>query len=130
MTLRRKLLRRKASLRPKVVNPRKTRSRDEFARVYGSKERVAWVKSLPCAACQRSNCQNAHTENGGMGRKADYDTIVPLCPDCHAALHRMGTETFSRLWSLDLSAYAAQVERAWRSRSTWSDRPHYTEEGE
>jgi len=66
------------------IKPKK-RGANEFQRVYGSKERVEWVQSLPCLACGKGPSENAHTENGGMGRKAGYATIVPLCPEHHAA---------------------------------------------
>lgn len=62
------------------------RRKKEWARAYHSKERVEFVKSLPCwkcGACGQS--QNAHTVTGGKSRKADYDTIVPLCARCHTA---------------------------------------------
>lgn len=71
----------------------KARSAGEFARVYGSRARVAWIKGLACIACDaispafglvtRGKCENAHTVTGGMGRKSDHTTIVPLCPVHH-----------------------------------------------
>lgn len=64
-------------------------SRD-FARVYGSKARVRWVKEQLCCVCGRSPCENAHTVTGGTGRKGDYTTIVPLCPSCHRTQHAKG----------------------------------------
>lgn len=94
MTLRRKTpLRRGARgaglkpLKPTRSSPikRKKRSPREFARVYGSEERVLWVQSLPCCRCGRRPSENAHTENGGRGRKADSPTVAPLCRPCHRA---------------------------------------------
>lgn len=80
--------------RGKKLNPvnRKRRS-SEFARTYGSKARVQWVASLPCWACNYHGPtprQNAHTQTGGAGRKADYDTIISLCPPCHMKSHDKG----------------------------------------
>lgn len=80
------------------VRPRrKARTPSEFARIYGSKKRVEFVKGLPCAArflggppCSRGPSQNAHTETGGMGRKADARTILPFCAthhDCYDQHH-------------------------------------------
>lgn len=94
----------------------KARTAGEFARVYGSRARVAWVKALPCVACGRGPCDNAHTETGGMGRKADAHTIVPLCAGpngCHANLHRFGIQAFERKWDLFLSIAADVTEQAW-----------------
>ena len=72
---------------------RKKRSASEFARIYGSRERVEWVKTLPCAvaSCGLScgpcdgEIHNAHTVSGGKGRKADAATVAPLCAKHHAA---------------------------------------------
>lgn len=66
--------------------PIKKRRRESgaFRRIYGSKARVQWIKSLPCACgCGETPCENAHTVTGGMGRKADAHTIAPLRPACH-----------------------------------------------
>lgn len=63
----------------------KPRKASEFARVYGSKKRVAWIKSLRCLAWPwgcAGEIVNAHTVSGGTGRKADCTTIVPFC-DAH-----------------------------------------------
>jgi hypothetical protein len=78
---------------------RKSRSASEFQRIYGSKKRVEWIKAHGCLACARTPCENAHTENGGMGRKAGYETIVPLCSFCHHALHTMGQQSFEEAFS-------------------------------
>lgn len=79
----------------------------EFARCYHSRKRVLFVKGLPCIICGHGPCDNAHIENGGAGRKADYAKIVPLC--CmpmdhpyspgyprghHGELHRIGVKSF------------------------------------
>ena len=82
--------------------PRKTRIKasnakrrmSEFARCYHSRERVRFVKGLPCFYCNalspflgdatRGRCDNAHVETDGAGRKASYDKIVPLCRSHHA----------------------------------------------
>ena len=100
-------------------NPKRQRS--EFARAYGSKERVEWIQGLPCVACLQSPCDNAHIESGGKGRKADADKIVPLCSDrvgdegCHTELHRVGRYTFERIYRIDLKQEASEVESLWQS---------------
>ena len=77
----------------------KSRTAGEFARIYGSKARVRWVKAQPCVSCgtEDGNAHNHHTTNGGTGRKADYDTIVPLCPSCHHE-HHTGVLRGTREW--------------------------------
>ena len=96
------------------------RRRKEWARAYGSKERVAFVKSLPCATCHATEgIENAHIRTGGKGRKADYVAIVPLCRSnsygegCHNYLHRVGRASFEWAWGIDLDAAAAATEKAW-----------------
>jgi hypothetical protein len=76
---------------PKPVN--KKRKKSEWARAYHSEAFVRFTKSAPCAADGRTPCDAAHTESGGAGRKADWDTIIPLCSGingCHAKQHREG----------------------------------------
>lgn len=95
----------------------KRRSRDEFVRIYGGEEYVEWMKSRPCfvvaLAIPSRSCfgeiQCAHTVTGGMGRKADANTMVPGCVSHHADFdqHRKpfdDPELRSRI-----QAYAADV---------------------
>jgi hypothetical protein len=102
---------------------RKPRTRSEFARIYGSKKRVAWVKSLPCAVRDSSpisalvcddRIQNHHITTGGMGRKANADQIIPLCAFHHMILHDMGATEFAARYRVDLKAVAARTEAAWQ----------------
>lgn len=71
-----------------IASPRKAarkskRKPSEFARIYGSKARVEWVKSLPCGACYVAGyTENAHlTPKGekGTGYKGHHRFIAPLC---------------------------------------------------
>lgn len=81
--------------KPKARNVKRRQS--EFARCYGSRQRVEWVKSLPCMGCVTYwpispspgwLSENAHTVTGGAGRKADADTIIPLCTNHHRRYDR------------------------------------------
>lgn len=76
---------------PRKRNPKRQVS--AFRHAYFSKTRVRLVGSLPCSACgdtdPRIPRENAHTEPG-MGRKAHYTTIVPLCHRCHHKQHQSG----------------------------------------
>lgn len=81
------------SAKPKRVKPKNAKRRQsEFARCYGSRARVAFVKGLPCLVCavihpafvlSAGPSDNAHTENGGKGRKGPFTSIVPLCRNHH-----------------------------------------------
>lgn len=120
----------------KRLNPRRRKS--EFARCYHSKERVAFVKSLPCVGCgfdPRTNiygaCENAHIETGGTSRKSDYTKVVPLCAPhpvggrigrlvvfrseegCHRDLHHLGRESFEAKYKVNLEKAAAETEKRW-----------------
>jgi hypothetical protein len=80
--------------RRKIKPVNSARRKREFVRCYHSPERVRWVRSLPCAANVLGGClgaiHNAHTANGGTGRKSGYESIVPLCAKHHMCfdLHR------------------------------------------
>ncbi len=102
------------------VKPRNAkRKASEFARCYGSKERVAWIRSLPCIICElRSTPQvgpsdNAHVTGDGMGRKADARFIVPLCRMHHACydIHRPPFHIgLVRKWAYNKSA---EIDAMW-----------------
>lgn len=85
-------LRRKTKLTAKTKPKAKKRTASDFARVYGSKARVAWIAAQPCLGClsTATPCENAHIKSGGVGRKADYTQIVPLCAKCHRLQHQKG----------------------------------------
>ncbi len=100
---------------PKKRNAQRKKS--EFARCYHSVERVEFVNGLPC--CVRGfhygPMQNAHTETGGIGRKAGYKSIVPMCFTHHHDLHASGAETFQRDCNIDLSREAKLTDERWAS---------------
>ena len=76
----------KPSRSPKSRTPIKRvnrkRKASEFARCYGSKARVEWVKQQPSVVSGARPCVNAHVRNGGAGRKADacWTRLACLCP--------------------------------------------------
>ncbi len=103
---------------------RKPRPASETLRIYGPKERVEFVKSLPCCACGVEGfSENAHVgnEGAGTGCKANADQIAPLCGSrfgirgCHQILDDvLGREDFERTRKIDLDACAAETERLWQ----------------
>ncbi len=107
--------------RPRAKNVKRRVS--EFRRCYHSKERVAFVKSLPCILAMGFDglCElpidNVHIVTGGVGRKADYRFIVPACRKVHRILHTIGRATFERRYSVNLDQLAAKTEAAWQSFS-------------
>lgn len=114
--------RKKGLKRTPVKRVNVTRRASSFARCYGSKERVEWIKSLPCVICrtygemQRHETDNAHTENGGRGRKGPYQSIVPLCRRHHE-------DYDGHKWPFDtpvsrkaIQEYAVFVENEWQDQ--------------
>ena len=89
------------------------RRKAERERAYGPKERREWLTRQPCVSCgligtdERPNHQH-HTKGGGVGRKADADTIVPLCPTCHR-LHHDGHQL-----DVEWGGEARRIEAAWQ----------------
>lgn len=110
-----------ANLKAKVPKSRRpinktnpVRRAREFARAYGSKARVKFVKALGCFQCGAAVAENAHLHGSksGMGRKGPYTDIVPLCRTCHTrydAYTLMPNEA-------QLRVTADLVEIAWHSR--------------
>ena len=99
------------------VNPVNRKRRDkEWARAYGSIERVFYVSTCMCCAVESctnyGDNHNAHIETGGMSRKADADRVVPLCPRHHAE-HHTGAEMFVECYGIDLNTAALETQRAW-----------------
>ncbi len=96
---------------------KRSRSASEFARVYGSKERVEWVKSLPCVGCGIGPSVNAHTVGGGTSRKADAETIAPLCHWCHLKYdqHRAPFDTEASRALMIVAA--VRTDLLWRERT-------------
>lgn len=102
-------LKRKVRVKPR--NPKRRQS--EFARAYHSKERVEWVKSLPCCVCSTVPSDNAHVGNGGAGRKAGYESIVPLCREHHRELHNIGIQSFNERHWIWLHIVADTTQAVW-----------------
>lgn len=94
------------------IKPKK-RSASEFRRIYGSRQRVEAIKAMRCTVphCPHGPCHNAHTEGGGMGRKAGWETIVPLCPTHHFTLDSgLGSvRLFDEVHQTDIAATAARL---------------------
>lgn len=103
------------------IKPKK-RSAAEYRRIYGSRERVEFVKSLPCAWCVARGrvrmcgpSENAHVENGGMGRKADHTKIVPLGRHHHEKYDRHMPPFDKPSVRLCVEIMARETERLWQA---------------
>lgn len=94
-------LRRKKHLERGGPIRRKPRSSSETKRIYGTKAHQQWLRAMPCLGCARVGTDERphhlhHTRNGGLSKKANAETLVPLCFGCHWLLHQHGPETFER----------------------------------
>jgi hypothetical protein len=106
----------------KAVNP--SRREKSFARCYGSRARVAWVKSQPCAWCVLRGLvrisrpsDNAHSEGGGgMGRKADYTTVLPMCRRHHEQYDQHRAPFDRPIPRAAIKILAERTEAAWQER--------------
>ena len=102
-------LRRNAALaRKKPINPvNRERKKREYARCYGSKERVERIRALGCAVCGKAPSDNAHVRSRGAG--GTWRDVVPLCPDHHSEQHRVGWDTFRARYPRDYEALAERL---------------------
>ena len=66
------------------------RTAAQTLRIYGPPERREWVTTRACFLCWAVPSVNAHigSKGAGMGRKADYDQIAPICARCHGDIHQ------------------------------------------
>lgn len=74
-----------------------------------SRDRLDFIKTLPCCVCGRSrNVQPCHTprlagdEARGMGQKRDDFRAIPMCWIHHAEQHSIGWPRFIQTYDLDL----------------------------
>lgn len=87
---------------------------------------------MPCAACGRVGfSENAHVlGNGGLSRKADADTIAPLCGEifvvtgpisehtsdgCHRLFDEHRSDFDARFPDFNASTEASKCEQAWKA---------------
>lgn len=83
------------------------------------------MKSLGCVYCTAvspffgiqtvGKCHNAHTENGGRGRKGDYTSIIPLCPTHHRMYDQHEKMFAVKVVRDGLKATAEEVQKRWEA---------------
>jgi hypothetical protein len=100
--------------KPKSVRKvNKKRRSAEWTRAYDSPDFVAWIREQPSVVSGKGPCVAAHTENGGMSRKADARSIVPLTDAEHKELHRIGIKSFEAKYGASLAFHAARIWQRW-----------------
>ena len=109
--------------RTRPIRPKK-RTPSEAERIYGPKGFQDWLHRLPCIVCgHRGEIHAHHTENGGMGRKADWTTLVPVCPAHHRMIHDIGQKRVAAMRGKQWAFEAGRVQAAWEKYQ----RPYDTE---
>ena len=77
------------------IKPKRLQNRNHLERIAG----------MACCCCGSKPVQCHHLLREvvrGMGLRAGDDKVIPLCPDCHMALHMSGDETaFLLAWGVD-----------------------------
>ncbi len=106
-----------AKTRTTIKKRNAKRKKSEFARAYGSEQRVAWVKRQRCIVSGQhsSTVENVHVRGGGGSRKADACWIVPMTAAHHRLLHQQGKRTFEAYYKVDLDKAARWTECRWQS---------------
>lgn len=105
---------RKPPAQAKRATPRRGPARDA--------KYLNYIRSLPCAACQREGrSEAAHFGDHGISQKAsDYQTI-PLCAACHRtgrrSYHCLGREGFERAWRVCCAEIARGLRAVWDARA-------------
>jgi hypothetical protein len=90
---------------------------------------LAWIRTLPCAVCDRSErseaaqsaterSEAAHTgSDGGMKLKASDYSAVPLCSDHHTAsadsYHKLGKHAFEVRHNVDFAKLVKRLNSLW-----------------
>lgn len=92
---------------------RKKRSAADYARIYGSVDRVQWIAAQPSVASGRGPCVGHHVQGGGGSRKADACWIVPITASEHAELHQHGKRWFEAKYGVNLDTLVAQTDKFW-----------------
>lgn len=112
----------KPGIKPRNVK----RYAKNWLRAYGSPERVEWINAMPCCWCGvEGHTQNAHTVGGGGSRKANAETIAPLCHaganDCHGQYDRHEGPFALESVRASIRQHAEYTEYAWRARLKLAD---------
>lgn len=106
-----------------------SRSAEDFNRIYGSKERAEWVKTLPCFAISLAargfnvgpcsgEIVNMHTATGGMSYKAGFETIAPGCDGHHKKFGNYDPPFDTKTVRNMVKDVAARTQANWIARLT------------
>lgn len=108
------LRRSRKPLKRSRIKPR-ARSRAEKERIYGTPDRIAFLKAQGCLLCDEQPVQLHHVRTGGMGKKSGAENQVPLCVTHHEGVHRFGRKTMEAAYSVDFARSAQEYDEAFRA---------------
>lgn len=57
-------------------------------------------KLKPCLVCGRGEADPHHLKSRGAGGDDVEWNLIPLCRNCHTAIHKMGLTTFAKTQSV------------------------------
>ncbi len=85
-------------MRDKTIRERRKEIQDQRQRVqFHSPKRIEFFRNLPCEVTGEwsdGNVVNAHTKDGGVGRRGPYTSIVPLWWTVHTDFDEMPNAKF------------------------------------
>lgn len=94
------------------INPISPIYRNSKRERENDKPYLAWLRKKPCCVCGKNppseGCHYRTAANSGIGIKPLWSSI-PMCHNCHAEQHRIGTFNFmpSERWELLVKEYLA-----------------------
>jgi hypothetical protein len=108
----------KSRKRVKARNPKRRAA--QFARAYGSEDRVEWIKAQRCLTCgDHGPSQNSHLRSrAGAGRKGDATKVIPQCNPCHDLYPRRSQwrARFPHWTDEKLETAAAVIDARWQEQ--------------
>ena len=94
------------------------RTKALFARNFHSRERVEWIRDLPCALTGlEGQSHNAHMKSRGAG--GTYEDIVPLSFRGHRDYDELGEEEFEARYGTtkaEVKGLAAHYQLIWEEK--------------
>ena len=74
---------------------------------------VEWCKTMNCVVTGQSGVELHHVKSRGSG--GTWKDIVPLSPEKHRELHRIGVKSFEERYTISLRAKALLIHGWWLS---------------
>lgn len=108
----------------------RTKNSGRAAKARSYPQHRQWVRGRPCLLAGRlahvciGQIEAAHADaaaDGGVGLKCHDKHVVPLCSGAHRQLHNLGTETWERIYGLNLVEAAKAYAIKSPHRHLWAE---------